>query len=342
MAESTTIPELVCIHPDGSKRSRLEMDLWIRENCPKVHWLRIISSRTYGLAKQYTFDMKEIVLRHWLLDELVRRGHIHGDMVGVNPQTHNDETEARQFTQRLMVLVQNGQACQPKSEEGIDMTAFNAPPPPVLTPNGTPSSTAPATPAGPSFGPAPGAPTMLPSMSGPPQNFAPAPSPSGPAPSVPTPAASNRAQRRGSQRGANSEPPVAVPPASPVPPVEVPVTAPLMPPVPVVGVVAPMPVPTMNTPNIPLPNVSMPGAVSVAGNDKSIDFLKEKVSNLGDAVDKLMGGTAVSIDGIKELNRKIDQLSMAMTILSRAIYQKQGTADLEEWLKELGFTLPPR
>jgi hypothetical protein len=30
----------------------------------------------------------------------------------------------------------------------------------------------------------------------------------------------------------------------------------------------------------------------------------------------------------------------AITVLSRAVYQRQGSADLEGWLKELGVAVP--
>jgi hypothetical protein len=40
------------------------------------------------------------------------------------------------------------------------------------------------------------------------------------------------------------------------------------------------------------------------------------------------------------LNRKLDMANLAIVALSRATYQRNGTAEIEVWLRELGIHLP--
>ncbi len=187
MSNSGGIPELQYNHPEGRQRNRLEMDQWLRQEIPKVHWLRIIASKNpFNLPKQISWDMREIVLKHWLLDEMVRRGFIVGDQLGVNQTNSNDEGELRQFTQRLAYMVQAGQAVSPQHAEGVDMSQFQPPPPPMMggspvPPNGQPTAypPGPPQPPGPPHGYA--QPPMPPGPpAGPPQGYAQPPQPPGP------------------------------------------------------------------------------------------------------------------------------------------------------------------
>ncbi len=137
--ETGAIPELDYRHPDGRLLTRLEMDQEIRAKWPKIHWLRIRANTAYGLNKHACHGMTEIVLRHWTLDEMVRRGQIIGDQVGISLSNYEDETEKRQFTQRLAAMIHAGQAITPKEGEGVDMSNMpQVPPPPVMTNGQTP------------------------------------------------------------------------------------------------------------------------------------------------------------------------------------------------------------
>lgn len=161
MAGTDTIPELEYQKPDGSLLTRLEMEQQMRSVWPKIHWIRIKANKIYGLPKQAAFDMREVVLRHWTLDEMTRRGQVVGDIAGVDAQTYNDDAVTRQFIQRLQYLIQTGQAITPQEGEGIDMSNFVPPPPPMGAPN---------------MGPPNGQPQQMafqPPVQGPPQGYAP-------------------------------------------------------------------------------------------------------------------------------------------------------------------------
>ena len=138
MAGPDTIPDLNYQKPDGSLFTRLEMEEQMRKVWPKIHWIRIKANKIYGLPRQAAFDMKEAILRHWTLDEMIRRGQITGDSSGVDAQTYNDDATTRQFIQRLQYLVQAGQAITPQEGEGVDMSQFVPPPPPMGGSNGAP------------------------------------------------------------------------------------------------------------------------------------------------------------------------------------------------------------
>jgi hypothetical protein len=141
MAGPESIPELTYQKPDGSLFNRLEMEEQMRKVWPKIHWVRLKANKIYGLSRQAAFDMREAVIRHWTLDEMIRRGQISGDMSGVDAITYNDEAVTRQFIQSLQYLIQSGQAITPSEGEGIDMNNFVPPPPPmgaVPPPNGAP------------------------------------------------------------------------------------------------------------------------------------------------------------------------------------------------------------
>lgn len=143
MAITGTIPNLNYQKPDGSLFNRLEMEEQMRQVWPKIHWIRIMANKFYGLPQPAAFGMEEAVLRHWTLDEMIRRGQVTGDVSGVDAQTYNDDASKRQFIQGLQYLIQSGQAITPREGEGIDMTNFVPPPPPMggpgaPPPNGTP------------------------------------------------------------------------------------------------------------------------------------------------------------------------------------------------------------
>ena len=186
MGAPETLPDLQYQKPDGSPFTRLEMEQQMRDVWPKVYWLRIKANKIYGLPKQPSFDMKEAVLRHWVLDEMARRGQIVGDQVGVNVQSYNDDNEQRQFIQRLTAMIQAGQAFAPKEGEGVDMSNLPQQPPvpangqmapqqfaPPAPPMGVPQNYAP--PAGPPGFAPPAPPFAPPGMAPPPpaQGFAP-------------------------------------------------------------------------------------------------------------------------------------------------------------------------
>lgn len=143
------IPDLKYAKPDGSLFNRVEMEQQTRAIWTKVHWLRIKANKLYDLAKQVAWGMPEITLRHWILDEMIRRGQVVGNPIGVNVQTFDDDAEKRNFTQQLTAMIQAGQALVPQEGEGFDMTQFQQPPPPPMPPgpgggpNGSPQQAQP-------------------------------------------------------------------------------------------------------------------------------------------------------------------------------------------------------
>lgn len=356
MGDSVSIPELQTSNPDGTPKSRLQMDQWLRQDFPKIHWLRIIANKKFNLPKNFAFDMREIVLRHWLLDEMIRQGLVYGDILGINVQSLNDETELRQFTQRLSALIQNGQAIQPQTGEGVDMT-FTPPPPPVVGgapaqpqqqaayPPGPPAPP-PMAPPGPPGPPGYAAPPMppgppqqqsFPQMQQPPQPMGPpggyaqppgppAPPPMGApqmgppmgppgAPPAPPPQA---AAPNGGGRGRRKAADGAQPPAPPVAPNQGAPTQGFSPPPgfaapPVAGGFAPLPAPQSN--------VSQPPQQATVAVD---------LTPLLQRIDQLSAQVAAQA-------KTIEIQSMALTVIGRAIYQKQGSADLSAFLKEIGM-----
>lgn len=355
-------------NPDGRPKSRLEMDQWMRTEMPKIFWLRIHACRTFGLSKQLSFDMTEICIRHWLLDEMIRRRFITGDLLGVNANTSNDEGELRQFTQRLAAMIQAGQAVQPQHAEGVDMNGYTPPPPPV--PMGPPSSTpapGPAYPPGPpgppqqqyqppgppvqSYPPGPPAPPAgppaAPQYSAPPPmgppGYAPPPTgvptappmaapPSPPAQMGP-PAAPAPARRGRKPAGGETASPAVAPP----PPAGPPMGPPGAPqgfapagfaPPAPQGYAPPPTVPMMQAPVAP-PQAQAPAAPAEVDLTPILQKLNE-----------MAGKMEILANHNNLLQKRIDMLSMVTTVVCRAIYQKQGSPDAAGFLTELGIPLP--
>lgn len=361
MSDSNGIPGMQYAHPDGTRKSRLEMDQWLRKEIPKVHWLRIHACRTFGLSKQISFDMREICLRHWILDEMVRRNFIAGDLLGVNTNSSNDEGELRQFTQRLTAMIQAGLAVQPQHAEGVDMNGYTPPPPPV--PMGPPAAPAapgpsyppgppgppqqqyqppgppvqsyppgpPAPPAGPPPGPpapqyAPPAPMGPPSYAPPPASVPTAPPPMAAPPAPMGPPAAPAAPRRG-RRPAEAAP-VAPPPAAPMPPGA---PAPFAPagfaPAPQGYAPPPPAAPMMQAP------VAPPQQVQEMAPEVDLTPVLQRLDALA------AQNTALQQQNMA-LTKKVEMLSMVTTVVCRGIYQKQGNADVAAFLTELGIPLP--
>lgn len=379
MSDSGGIPEIQYNHPDGNRRSRVEMDQWLREKLPKVHWLRIIASRTFGLPKQVSWDMREIVLRHWLLDELVRRQLIEGDQLGVNATTSNDENELRQFTQRLAAFIQMGQAVQPQHAEGVDMNGYTPPPPPVMggapqqQPNGQPAAYPPGPPQPP--GPPPG----VPQMAGPPQGYPQPPQPPGPPqqyaqpPQAPPPGPPMGPPGYAPPPGVPAGPPQQY--AAPQPP------APMGPPAgPPQGAPAPSgggrggrrkaageaqaappaaPVPPMQQQQIPFapqgyappagpPQGFTPPQTPVAPPQQfaaPAPMQQQPAPGIdltatNQKLDQLLSLVSQQATKIANLERQLQLNSMATALVLRGVYQKAGSADIAAALTEIGVQLP--
>lgn len=130
------IPDLQLRKPDGTIYPRIEMEQQMRDLWKRVYWLRRKASIEYGLSNITSHDMKEAVLRHWVLDEMIRRGQITGNQIGVSATNYNEENEHRQFVQRLAALIQAGEAIMPKDGEGVDMSNLPQQPPPPVIQNG--------------------------------------------------------------------------------------------------------------------------------------------------------------------------------------------------------------
>jgi hypothetical protein len=366
MSDKDKVPDLQYHVPTGRpnetrRRTRLEMDEWLRAEVPKVHWLRIHACRTLGLPKQISWDMREIVLRHWMLDELIRRQLITGDLLGVNATTSNDEAELRQFTQRLTAIIQAGQAVQPQHAEGVDMNGYQPPPPPVMGgapqpgpqaayPPGPPAppqgahmptgyAPGPQQPPGPpqqQFAPQPQAPVGPPGYApppvgvpmGPPQTMQPPQAPVGPpgAPPQAPPAGGGRRARRQDAAPQPTAPAAPVPPMGPGAPqgfAPAGYAAPAAP-----GGFAP-PVPQMASSaamGVPPPQNFQAPTPQVAAPTVDLSGVNQKL-------DQILARIAVT-------EKKLELVSMVDTIVGRAIYQKGGTADAAGFLTEVGIPLP--
>jgi hypothetical protein len=361
MGAPDAIPDLQLSHPDGTPLTRIEADQYIRETLRKVHWLRILANKKYGLPKQYTFGMTELMVRHWFLDEAIRRGELVGDQVGVNLQNYNDENEQRQFAQRLAAMIQAGQAVHPKEGEGIDMSNIPQPPP------GAPSNGQPPQPQGfippppPPMGvagppqqgfvpPQPQAqPYMPPATQGPPQGYVPQPPPMPqqvappmappmmPPGYAPPPGAPPMMPQAGPPQmppGPPQAPPPQAAPATsgrrgrgkaaePAPQAAAPQGSPPMPPQGAGGFIPPMP----QQPFAPLPQAQVP-QVPMAPMPQATTAPAMDIGPLLQKVEQLTQTVAV-------LNRRMELSNMAITVLSRAIYRADGSNDIEGWLKEI-------
>lgn len=351
MSDSGGIPELQCSQPDGRPRTRIEMDEWLRKEVPKVHWLRIHAKRTFNLPAQIAWDMREIVLRHWILDEMIRKQLITGDLLGVNPNTSNDEAELRQFTQRLAALIQTSQAVQPQHAEGVDMNGYTPPPPPVMggapqatypsgppAPPGVPTGVPGGYPGAPQFQPPPGPPTATPPGYAPPPSGVPSMGPpqmqQSPAPIGPpgVPQAGPPAPPVGGRRKRTDAPQQLAPPAAPVPPMGVPQGfAPA-------GYAQP-PAPQGFAPQVP---VAAPQAAPPQQAYQQAPQAAPQVDLIGVLVklDQVLNNLNSLAARNAVLERKVELLSMMNTVLCRGIYQKQGNADAAAFLTELGVPLP--
>lgn len=357
MNDSGGVPELQCSHPDGRPRTRLEMDEWLRKEVPKVHWLRIHASRTLGLPKQISWDMREIVLRHWILDEMIRKQLITGYELGINPNTSNDDVEIRQFTQRLAALIQAGQAVQPQHAEGVDMNGYTPPPPPVMggapqaapqaaypagppappgVPMGAPGGYQSALPGPPQFQPPPGSPAGPPGYAPPPSGVPMAP-PSmqpgpGPAPMGPpgAPPAGPPANGRRAKRG--DAPQQVAPPAAPVPPMGAQAPQGFAP----AGYAQP-PAPQGFAPPMPTQQAVPPQTYQAAPVQQTPQVDLSSVNTQLSQVLNTLNSIAVRNAA---LEKKVEILSMMNTVLCRGIYQKAGNTDAAAFLTELGVPLP--
>jgi hypothetical protein len=364
MSDSGGIPELQYCHPDGVPKTRLEMDQWLRKEVPKVHWLRIHACRTLNLPKQISWGMQEIILRHWMLDEMVRRQLIIGSILGVNATSYNDETELRQFAQRLTAMIQAGQAVQPQQAEGIDMSGYTPPPPPVMGgapqqpsqpsayPSGPPGPPPPppGVPMGPpgyqpqqaqpQYAPTPQAPAPMgppgyqqpagPPM-GPPSMGPPGVPPAGPPPSAPPQAPSAPGRRK--REVAPGAPP---PPAAPVPSMGPPPSGPPAGFAPA-GYSAPAAPPGFGPP--PAPQVQMSQPVAAA---PSIDVsaLAQKIDQLLGVIGELRNENAHILSANAAAAKDMKLLSMITVLLLRGVYQTPGNSEAADLLKELGYQIP--
>lgn len=205
---------------NGDLFHRLEMEQQLREKIETVHERRLLAIEPYGLEHKVAYDMKPVTVTHWILDEMIRRGLINGEEIGVGSTLGSDNhpESFKQFGQRLALFIENGWAVSPHKAEGIDMSKYPPAPPVGVPPNGQTAPAVFAPPAPPAIPPAPGS-------AAPPAASAPAYAPPGPPapPAAPTMAAPPA--------------PPAAPPMAPaaaaavaVPPTAAPATAPPAPP----------------------------------------------------------------------------------------------------------------
>lgn len=366
------IPELNFQKPDGSRPSRIEMEEQMRKVWPKIHWIRLKASKIYGLPRQAAFDMREATLRHWTLDEMIRRGQITGDVSGVDAQTYNDDASARQFIQSLQYLIQSGQAITPQEGEGVDMSFVPPPPPmggqPAGAPQQQPMSFQPPVQQGYAQQPQmpPGPPQHQPMMppGAPPQNFAP-PMPGG-APPVP--------------QYAPPTPGAGMPqmPSTPVPPMP---GAPQMPPQGAgrrkrgggesqqAAPVPPMPGPAGYAPPQPQGQFSPPGAPppmppgapqgypsappqQFAPPAQGYQIPQQQTAQvqqpqaaavdvtLHQKLDQILANQQKILENDTRLSQEWSVLQAGLATWLRVTYQKTGAPDLRSILTELGIQFP--
>lgn len=215
--------ELQTSKENGHPKNRYEMETWLRDNIQTAQEKRL-KAIEMGLPAKVAYDMKLISVIHWILDRLIDEGRVEGDKLEVSSDLgfDNNKDNFDQFTQRLAIFIENGQAATPIDGEGIDMTKMNTPPAPPIpgqNQNGTSQNTfVPPTP--PPMGaqqppqqqgsPQPPAPPAPPSPGGqqpgqqPPQPSSAAPQPpSPPVPGVPA------------QQGTAPQPPMPAAPSAP-------------------------------------------------------------------------------------------------------------------------------
>ena len=127
-------------HADGSLFSRIEAEQWFRHHLERLEW-RLLARRRYGLEHKHIFDALHITALHMLLDAMVARGELAGEVLGVQPGVDSEGPELEKFKQRLAAFIASGQAMIPEEGDGIDMTDINKfNPPPVGMPNGIPGA----------------------------------------------------------------------------------------------------------------------------------------------------------------------------------------------------------
>ena len=206
MAPPKPLPPLELTHPDGRMKTRGEMESYLRAHPDfrTAHaWRRVASDSMYQWPIQKAYGIKQIFVLHWLLDEMIRRGQIHGDVLGVVAETPDSPQLLQEFSHKLAVAIQTGQATPPKDGEGIDMN--NLPPPPPAPPTNGQTLYPPPPPA-----------IAPPLGATPPQGYGPPSMQGGQLPSPPQP---NQPQQLNPQQLNPQQPPQAPPPQAATTPV---------------------------------------------------------------------------------------------------------------------------
>jgi hypothetical protein len=204
--------------PDGSQYTRLEREQQVRELKSTLKWAELAFSA--GVEKRLAYGTPPIYVLHSVLDEMVKKKKCSGEKIGfkLDQVLAQHAQTIQEFTAKLGLLVQSGQAMPPQEGEGLTMSngypppptppipsngqqqAAGYPPPPPPPPN-TQQFAPPAPPAPPPPPPGYAPPQAPPQYAAPPSPPAPPAPPMPPAPPVPQQAAQ-----------------VPVPPGPPVPP----------------------------------------------------------------------------------------------------------------------------
>lgn len=112
---------------NGQKLQRIQMEQQIREKFPAaLRWA--VLAIGYGMDQSHALLAPPVFTLHWLLDEMVRRQQLDGDVFGLPPEAHLNAPMMTHFTQQLDVAIQTGQAMSPAMGEGVDMSKPAAPP----------------------------------------------------------------------------------------------------------------------------------------------------------------------------------------------------------------------
>ena len=130
MAAEDSFPEIIQLRKgDGSHYSRLEMEQQILDVWARPLHMQIQAVRFLGLNPIAVYGMLPGVCRHYILDELVRRGDVVGASADVDPVNHMNPEQHALFIQKLGALVWTGPALPPIQGDGI---VANIPAPPQV------------------------------------------------------------------------------------------------------------------------------------------------------------------------------------------------------------------
>ena len=124
--------KLIAPKSDGTPiTTRPEMEQRLNDVAPTVHQKRLQAIHL-GLDTRVALDMKPVTVRHWVLDELIRKKVIQGEILDISSDLGADHIPEhfQQFLQKLGLFIEKGWALDPLPGE-VPMSNQLVPPPPV-------------------------------------------------------------------------------------------------------------------------------------------------------------------------------------------------------------------